>query len=477
MKSINILLIELVRRLFMNYLVVGAGNASRPVARLLNYLGHDVVITDLKDISEFKIEFQRSLIEMEKEGVKLDMANKNPSVDGFEAVYMPPTLPESAPIAQKVQNSDLKVLTNEEFSKIVNDLIPVDIIGITGTMGKTTTTFITTSLFKQAGYNVWSCSSLVNNLVSEAIIDGIVKGKAQECDIAIFELPHGTIGLLDRLDIKIGLLTNIAEDHLSEFGGSLELYQQRKLILEKMSETFIANYSCYDIINPQRDDALYYALDENVDFKGIVGDESLTVEYKDDSFTTPFYMMSYFFENSVAASAVALTYGVKKEDIIDALTDFKGLPAHMEDVGIYNGRKVILDSAFLYDGMKITLDYFKDESVVLFLDHFDTLSVRDKAEVGELVSNYDIKTVIASGFNEVTQAVEIEAAQEILDAITNPNIEKVAVDNIEIAAEETFKYSEPGDIILHMGPLIAYDRLTTVEKIMKGLEKGSKKYE
>ena len=461
----------------MNYLVVGAGNASRPVARLLNHLGHDVVITDLKDKSEFKIEFQRSLNQLEKEGVKLDMANKNPSVEGFDAVYMPPTLPDSSPIAQKIAESDLKILTNEEFSEMVNDLIPVDIIGITGTMGKTTTTFITTSLFKQAGYKVWSCSSLVNNLVSEAIIDGIVTGKANECDIAIFELPHGTIGLLNRLDIKIGLLTNIAEDHLSEFGGSLELYQQRKLVLQAMSSTFIANNSCRDIIEKVRDDALYYALDEDVDFKGSVGDKSLTVKYADGEFTTPFYMMSYFFENSVAASAVALTYGVAEEDIIDALTEFKGLPAHMEDVGDYNGRKVILDSAFLYDGMKITLDYFKDESVVLFLDHFDTLSVRDKAEVGELVSNYDIKVVIASGFNEVNQTVEMEAAQEILDAITNPNIEKVPVETIEKAAELTFKYSKPGDIILHMGPLIAYDRLTTVDKIMKGLEKGSKKYE
>ncbi|MBQ6099657.1 MAG: UDP-N-acetylmuramoylalanine--D-glutamate ligase [Methanobrevibacter sp.] len=461
----------------MNYLVVGAGNASRPVARLLNYLGHSVVITDLKDISEFKIEFQRSLIEMEKEGVKLDLANKNPSLDGFEAVYKPPTLPDSAPIAQLINDSDIKVLTNEEFSKIVNDLIPADIIGITGTMGKTTTTFITTSLFKQAGYNVWSCSSLVNNLVSEAIIDGIVKGKAEECDIAIFELPHGTIGLLDRLDIKIGLLTNIAEDHLSEFGGSLEKYQQRKLVLQAMSETFIANNSCREIIETVRDDAIFYALDKDVDFKGTVGDKSLTIEYGKDEFTTPFNMMSYFFENSVAASAVALTYGVNKKDIIDALTVFKGMPAHMEDVGEYNGRKVILDSAFLYDGMKITLDYFKDESVVLFLDHFDTLSVRDKPEVGRLVSEYDIKVVIASGFNEVTQEVEMEAAYEILDAITNPNIEKVAVEDIEKAAELTFKYSMPGDIILHMGPLIAYDRLTTVDKIMKGLEKGSKKYE
>ena len=461
----------------MKYLVVGAGNASRPVARLLNHLGHDVIVTDLKEITEFKTDVQRILLQMENEGIKLDLGNKNPNLDGIEAVYAPPTLPDSAPIAKLIKESDAYVLTNEDFSRIVNDLIPVDIIGITGTMGKTTTTFITTSLFKQAGYKVWSCSSLVNNLVSEAIIDGIVKGKADDCDIAIFELPHGTIGLLNSLDIKIGLLTNIAEDHLSEFGGSLEKYQQRKLILERMSETFIANYSCFDIINPQRNDALYYALDENVDFKGTVGDESLTIEYNGDKFTTPFHMMSYFFENSVAASAVALTYGVKKEDIIDALSVFKGLPAHMEDVGDYNGRKVILDSAFLYDGMKITLDYFKDESVVLFLDHFDTLSVRDKAEVGELVSNYDIKTVIASGFNEVTQEIEMEAANELLDAITNPKIQKVAVENIEIAAAETFKYSEPGDIILHMGPLIAYDRLTTVEKIMKGLDEGSKKYD
>ena len=61
--------------------------------------------------------------------------------------------------------------------------------------------------------------------------------------------------------------------------------------------------------------------------------------------------------------------------------------------------------------------------------------------------------------------------------IENPNAIKVAVETIEKAAELTFKYSKPGDIILHMGPLIAYDRLTTVDKIMKGLEEGSRKYE
>ena len=460
----------------MNYLIIGAGNAGRPVARLLNYKNHQVTVTDPKELSEFKEDVQKILLQMEEEGIVLDLGNKDPSLDGVEAVYKAPSLPESAPIAIKIAESDVKILTDEEFSKMVDAEIPVDIIGITGTMGKTTTTFITTSLFKQAGYKVWSCSSLVNNLVSEAIIDGIVKGKAQDCDIAIFELPHGTIGLLNSLSVKIGLLTNVAEDHLSEFGGSLEKYQERKLILEKMSEIFISNNSCHDFIEPVRENTLYYALDDDCDFTGTVGEKSLSIKYEKGEFTTPFQMMSYFFENSVGASAVALTYGISEEVIIEALTNFKGLPAHMEDVGLWNGRRVILDSAFLYDGMKITLEYFKDESVVLFLDHFDTLSKRDKKEVGELVGQY-VDRIIASGFNEVTQQVEMEAAYEVLDAIENPDAIKVAVPDIEEAAALTFKYSKPGDIILHMGPLIAYDRITTVEKIMKGLERGSNQYD
>lgn len=154
-----------------------------------------------------------------------------------------------------------------------------------------------------------------------------------------------------------------------------------------MSEIFIANNSCRDIIAPVRDNALYYALDDDCDFIGTAGDEKLTVRYSKGEFTTPFHMVSYFFENSVGASSVALTYGVSQEDITRALSEFKGLPAHMEDVGEYNGRKVILDSAFLYDGMKITLDYFKDDNVVLFLDHFDTLSKEIRQKLESLLDN------------------------------------------------------------------------------------------
>ena len=462
----------------MNYLVVGAGNASRPVARLLNYLGHKVIITDLKEMSEFKPIYQTWLHKMEDEGIILDLKNPQPTLDGIEAVYMPPTLPKDAPIAKLIAESDVKILTNEEFSEMINDLVPVDIIGITGSMGKTTTTSLITSVFKAAGYDVWSCSSLANNLVSETIIDGIITGQAENCDIAVFELPHGSLGLLDRLKIKIGILSYLTKEHLNEFGGSYEKYIERKLLIQDICEIFIANNECKNETDLLRDDTIFYTMDKDVDFKGTRADKSLTITYDGGEFTTPFKMMSYFFENAVGAAAVGIKYGLSEEDIIKGLSTFKNLSAHMEDYGDYNGRQVIVDAAFLPDGIRATLDYFEGESLVVFLDHFDTSWVRDKAEVGRVLDEYDnIKAVLASGFDESIQKVELHIAQEILDAITNENVVKIATESLEKAAELSFKYSEPGDIILHMGPLISFDRINVLNKINKGLEDGRRKYE
>ena len=110
----------------MNYLIVGAGNAGRPVARFLNFKENNVTITDPKEFEEFRYDVQIILLKMEKEGVKLDLGNKNPSLDGFEKVYKAPSLPESAPIAVKIKEEGIPVLTNEEFSKMAKSIYRKD---------------------------------------------------------------------------------------------------------------------------------------------------------------------------------------------------------------------------------------------------------------------------------------------------------------------------------------------------------------
>lgn len=207
----------------MSYLVLGAGDVDEPIVGLLNHLGYNVIIIYLKEISAFKKDVQRIFLQMKNEGIE-----------------------------------NGRVLTNEDFSKVINDLIPV-----------------------------W------------------------------------------------------------------------KLVPERMSQTFITNCSCFDMANTQRNNILYYSLYEDIDFKCSVDDEYLTIGHNDNNFSVPSYMRCYFFENFVTSSAVAMTYGLKKSDVTDSLTVLGGFPAHMGDVGDY---RVIFDSAFLYDGMKITIDYFKDGS-------------------------------------------------------------------------------------------------------------------
>ncbi|MDL2246717.1 UDP-N-acetylmuramoylalanine--D-glutamate ligase [Methanobrevibacter sp. OttesenSCG-928-K11] len=468
----------------MKCIVIGAGNAGRPVARILNHQGHDVTITDSKNFDIFNEDAQSFLNIMETEGINIELNNDNPSIKEYDMIYLAPSIPKDSEIFKKANSYNMNILTNKDINDIVASYIDVDIIGITGTMGKTTTTFLTDSIFKSSGYKTWTCSSLVNNLVSEAIIDGIIKGENEKCDVAIFELPHGTLGLLCNLPITIGLLTNLNGDHLVEFDGSIEKYIDRKLLLENSSELFISNNKCRDIISPLRDNSYYYAMDEDIldekcQFIGTALDKSLKIKYDFNNikgeFISEYHMMSYFFENAVAASSIALLYGINEKSIIEALSVFKGIPIHMEYFGDYNGRKVIIDTAFLEEGMIKTFEYFSDERIVLFLDHFDTSSERNKKDVGKLCGKY-ADVIIASGYNEFKKTVEMSASYELLDGVENPNVIKVPAETIEEAAELSFKYSNPGDVILHMGPLTSAKREIVTKKIKEGIESGSQKY-
>ena len=462
----------------MNVIVVGAGNAGRPVARLLNYAGHKVKITDPKNIEDFHMDVQKTLTLMEKEGVELDLGVFEPSLDGIDTVYLSPTVPENSPAYKIIAGADLDVFSNEDFGRLADSFIKPDIIGITGSVGKTSTTHMVSEIFRAAGYKVWLCSSMTQNLVSEVIVDGIIKGLPEE-------LPHGTAGLMGELRLKVGALLNIYEEHLSEFGGSMEKYTERKMFITKHSENFITSIHCKDTVKEARPDAIFYAMvkdlpgyddekkqryfDKIANFEEIaigenqvcnfIGDSAkgaIEIGYKfrnkndellKGSFTSEFHMMSYYYENAVAATAIAMAYGLDLPIIKKGLSNFKG-----------------------------ALDFLGDRDLVLLLDNFDTSTKRDKKETGRLMGKY-ADVMIATGFNEVYQRVDLEPAQELLDAAVDSKACKVIAGTMEEGAELAIKYSKPGDTILHLGPQLMQDPEGIMAKIVSGLEEGCKKYE
>ena len=492
----------------MNVIVVGAGNAGRPVARLLNYAGHTVKITDPKKIEDFHMDVQKTLRLMESEGVELDLGVFEPNLDGIDTVYLSPTVPENAPAYKIIKEANLNVFSNDDFGRLADSFIDIDIIGITGSVGKTSTTHMVTEIFRTAGYQVWICSSMTQNLVSEVIVDGIIKGIPEKSDIAVLELPHGTAGLMAELQLKVGALLNIYEEHLSEFGGSMERYTQRKMFIAKNSENFITSIHCKDTVKEARPDAIFYAMvkdlpgseyfDKVANFEEVaigegqvcnfIGDSAKgaidiaykfrnkSKELKKGSFTSDFHMMSYYYENAVAATAIAMAYGLPVEIIKEGLANFKGLSVHMEYIGDYNGREVYIDASYLIEGITAALDFLGDRSLVLLLDNFDTSTYRDKKETGKLMGKY-ANVMVATGFNEVYQRVDLEPAQELLDAAVDSDAVKVIAGTMEEGAELAIKYSKPGDTILHLGPQLMQDPEGIMEKIVTGLEEGCKKYQ
>ena len=467
----------------MNVIVVGAGNAGRPVARLLNYAGHTVKITDPKKIEDFHMDVQKTLKLMESEGVELDLGVFEPNLDGIDTVYLSPTVPENAPAYKIIKEANLNVFSNDDFGRLADSFIDIDIIGITGSVGKTSTTHMVTEIFRTAGYQVWICSSMTQNLVSEVIVDGIIKGIPEKSDIAVLELPHGTAGLMAELQLKV-------------------------------SENFITSIHCKDTVKEARPDAIFYAMvkdlpgydpskkseyfDKVANFEEVaigegqvcnfIGDSAKGAidiaykfrnksnELKKGNFTSDFHMMSYYYENAVAATAIAMAYGLPVEIIKEGLANFKGLSVHMEYIGDYNGREVYIDASYLIEGITAALDFLGDRSLVLLLDNFDTSTYRDKKETGKLMGKY-ADVMVATGFNEVYQRVDLEPAQELLDAAVDSDAVKVIAGTMEEGAELAIKYSKPGDTILHLGPQLMQDPEGIMEKIVTGLEEGCKKYD
>lgn len=468
-------------------IVIGAGNAGRPVARLLNYQGIRVTIADRQDYDSFSTRRQGMLDILKKEGVNLNLGNDNPDISSFDAIFLAPTIPESAPIRKEIEKYSLQVIDGTFISNIVNKILDMPKIGITGSFGKTTTTTMLTNIFQQAGYKVYQCSSMKWNLVSEAIVDDIIKGEYKDCEIAILELPHGTLGLLGELDLTIGAITNLHPEHLCEFDGSMQKYVDRKSCILSASRTLVANVQCGDILTYKREDTIYFNFEDHLEKDLEKYRPTYIGSYKDKytirttgekvfEDTLDLDTIAYYnYENLTAAIAISMTYGISFEDIKKGIDMFTGVGGRMEYLGKFNGIDAYYDASYGDQSVRQALEAIKDENLIILYGNVDSTTIRDKAESGRVIGDY-ANIVIASGYVEITDTLDMNSAIELLSAIENDDVLKIAVCTMDESAELAIKYAKPGDIIVHLGPGASNSYQQVKDKLIKGLEEGSKRY-
>ena len=269
------------------------------------------------------------------------------------------------------------------------------LIGVTGTKGKTTTTFMIKSLLEKQGYKVGLIGTICTyigdknlgdndrttpeSLELQELLDRMVKEK---CDFAVMEVSSQSLklGRVDGCNFEIGIFTNFSKDHISKKEhSSMEDYFESKVKLFKMckyayinSDDIYANklpelvpeceFETYGIDNPANLLAKDITVTNSyVDFKVKLGDKNQRV--KTD---IPGRFSVY---NSLAAISVALRYGCTPENIGDALMHVR-VPGRSELVDNDREITIMIDYAHTPESLESILstvqEYTQGDVICVF---------------------------------------------------------------------------------------------------------------
>ncbi len=179
--------------------VLGLGVSNRPLVRLLLAYGCDVTGCDRTPREKLDAE----VLALEEMGCKLSLGAGY--LDSVEAdlVFRTPGMHPGNPAIQALKAKGAKITSEMEA---FFEVCPCDIIGVTGSDGKTTTTTLISEMLKTQGYTVWLGGNIGTPLLS-------LVPQMKKTDYAVVELSSFQLMDMTRSP-KIAVVTNLAPNHL-----------------------------------------------------------------------------------------------------------------------------------------------------------------------------------------------------------------------------------------------------------------------
>ncbi|MEG0995241.1 MAG: Mur ligase family protein, partial [Bacilli bacterium] len=209
--------------------ILGMARSGYQAAKFLCKRNCDITVYDQKDESKLNIEQVKELRSL---GVHLFLGEDETSCldASFSYFIKSPGVFPSNSFVMKAMELKIPVINEVEMAFL---LLPkdVNIVAITGTNGKTTTTSLIYDIVKRA-YS--SRTHLAGNIGYPliSIIDTI-----KENDILIMEISCQQLASLDKFHPHIAVMTNLSPAHIDMF-GSYEIYKdvKAKLFKEQTSD-------------------------------------------------------------------------------------------------------------------------------------------------------------------------------------------------------------------------------------------------
>ena len=315
--------------------VAGAGVTGLAVAHELAKRGATVIFADDKVT--------------EVEGYSVRKPDQF-SEDDFDALMVSPGWREDHLLVALSRKSGKAILNEVDFAwSVKNEINPAQKwLALTGTNGKTTTVEMVAHILKSSGVNATACGN-----VGTTVIESVLH--PDKFDYLVLELSSFQLHWLQDAQFVSAAILNIADDHV-DWHGSFDAYAEAKISILDKSTTAILNGDDGEVVRRTSHwlgRKVFYSLDtpgpgelgvveELLVDRAFVADAqeaALIAELPEIVPTVPHHI-----SNSLAASGLALTVGVSREDIRGALKSFKPGKHRIELVAEHNGIKWIDDS-------------------------------------------------------------------------------------------------------------------------------------
>ena len=321
-------------------LIVGMARSGVAAAMLANEIGAFVTVTDTKK----REELGDALSPLDGTGICEALGEDGTArVKGSDIVMISPGVPMNAPVVREAVRLGIPVTGELEFASL---LCPCEYAAVTGTNGKTTTVTLLSEMFAAEGKGRHACGN-IGYPFSQSLTE------CRKEDKLVAEVSSFQLETTVRFHPRAAAVLNVTEDHLNRH-GTMEVYTGLKRhIFDAMDENDTAVLNMEDALTRGMTDIrprilMFSSLNETEEGlflkNGVVtaridGREAEIIPAED------IYIPGrHNLENAMAASALALSMGISRENVARTLRTFKGVEHRIEFVREKDGVRYINDS-------------------------------------------------------------------------------------------------------------------------------------
>lgn len=419
------------------FLVLGLARTGRECARFLAEHGAQVFLSDLRTEVELKQEMETLAglpIQYRLGGEDLAWVN------GMDYVVPSPGVPMENRLLQEAARRSLSVLSEIELAY---RFLPMPLVAITGTNGKSTTTTLIGEMLKAAGRKTFVGGNIGTALVSFA---------GGDWQWGVAEISSFQLEWVEEFRPRIAVLLNLTEDHLDRYPDFAAYCAAKEKIFAAQTQDDVA------VLN--RDDARVWALREQIAAPvvsfgfaevpdGVYATDRAMVWRgggKEERFSLANVKIQgvHNVENMMAAIAAAKAAGVSREAIQKVLEEFPGLEHRLEFVREHKGVRYFNDSKGTNVGAVVkSLASFNGRVILL---------------AGGVDKGGDYSPLNDEVERKVRRLVLFGAAKNIIAAALGGLTQTVVVDDLAAALHDAAAHAQSGDVVLLSPACSSFDQ-------------------